>query len=88
MFQERPPWFILYDIQFVDENYGWIVGGEKLGRAGYVLSTQDGGEAWKEDEFVTGNGLYSVKFLTRNKGWIVGENGMILHTTRGGYTNR
>jgi len=79
---------LLSSIQFIDEQYGWIVGEPKIGIGGFAFQTTDGGKSWTKADFRAAHGLYSVKFLSRNKGWIVGENGMILHTTRGGDSGR
>lgn len=73
----------LYSIEFVDDQFGWIVGEELLGRQAVIYYTQDGGHTWLHDDFITANGLYDVHFNNRREGWIVGENGMIIHTDQG-----
>ena len=77
---------------FVDEAYGWVVGGEsrltKDGRISthIILHTSDGGETWVVQSEDESGRLNSVYFADRNNGWAVGEHGTILRTTDGGRT--
>ena len=69
----------LSGVSFIDENNGWIVGGN-----GTILHTTDGGNDWILQQNVTAEYLSDIFFIDGNNGWIVGENGTILHTTNGG----
>ena len=79
--------FLLYDLCFVDENNGWIVGD-----LGVVLYTRDGGMTWKHQRgghrFHVGgdNVLLGVHFVNNKVGWTVGESGTIFKTTNSGAT--
>ncbi len=73
-------------VTFIDDNNGWVVGGEFWfsGGGGCVLSTNDGGLTWTEQISGISNALSSVFFNDALTGWAVGANGTILHTTNGG----
>jgi len=58
----------LYDVFFVDENIGWVVGGN-----GTILNTVNGGEIWNLQNSGTTHILWSVQFINETTGWIVGE---------------
>ena len=84
--------FILYDVDFVDNQHGWIVGD-----LGVVLHTdsgikKNGSSAWKHQRGgprfhnSADNLLLAVDFVSKNLGWAVGENGTILHTRNAGVT--
>ncbi|MCU0444883.1 MAG: T9SS type A sorting domain-containing protein [Microscillaceae bacterium] len=76
----------LWDIQFVNENIGWAVGG---GFFGIILKTTDGGNTWFTQPVTaaTPNGLNSVYFVNENIGWIADSyNGRIHKTIDGGNT--
>jgi len=79
----------LTDVFFIDQNYGWTVGGEYYPSFSEILHTVDGGENWYEQEAPV-NFLTSVYFLNQNEGWITGTGSfaydinVILHTTNGG----
>ncbi len=84
--------FTLYDIDFIDNQYGWIVGD-----LGVVLHTSSGGKkdgssVWKHQRggprfHNSSDGvLLGVDFVSSKLGWAVGENGTILHTRNGGIT--
>lgn len=70
----------LNDVQFLNENEGWIVG-----NAGTILHTTDGGLNWNALGGVTSKDLLSLDFLNENEGWIQGD-GIILHTNDRGET--
>ena len=71
----------LYDVFFVDEFHGWIVG-EK----GIMLSTSDGGKQWSLLGSGTDTSLYSVYFKDQSEGLAVGAEGAFLQTQDGGIT--
>ncbi|MDI6804091.1 MAG: M20/M25/M40 family metallo-hydrolase [Bacteroidota bacterium] len=69
----------IYDIDFVDENTGWLVGTN-----GMIVKTTDGGESWFSQISGTGLHLFGVDFINSQIGWVVGNSGLILKTTNGG----
>jgi len=70
------------DIDFVDEQNGFLVGTDRL-----ILETNDGGVTWNERNLDIPNEgnfrLISVDFQDE-EGWIAGQPGLILHTKDGG----
>jgi photosystem II stability/assembly factor-like uncharacterized protein len=72
---------ILYDVQFVDPQHGFIVG-----EFGTLLATADGGEHWRQVVVPTEKTLFGLHFTTPAQGWVVGIDGIILHTDDGGQT--
>ena len=71
----------LFDLYFVDDQFGWAVGDLRL------IRTTDGGETWhrpiphdSEQPF----SARAIQFLDRDVGWAVGKAGAIYHTTDGG----
>ncbi len=73
------PTAIIYDIDFIDENTGWLVGNN-----GMIVKTTDGGESWLSQISGTGLHLFGVDFINSQIGWAVGNSGLILKTTNGG----
>lgn len=71
----------LTDIQFVDAQHGWAVGGN-----GSIVATANGGAAWKAQASGTTEMLQAVDFVDAQYGWAVGSEGTILATTNGGVT--
>lgn len=71
----------LIHLDFVNENYGWIVGAN-----GLILSTFDGGKSWQKQKSDTISTIYNIDFRNENEGVAVGENGLILQTIDGGRT--
>ncbi len=69
----------LYDIFFVNENSGWIVGD-----SGSVLHSEDGGKEWRIANVGLLPPLFSISFMDENKAWAVGQNGFSLKTDDGG----
>ncbi len=58
-----------------------------VGANGEIHRSDDTGATWiKQPSGVTGD-LHSVFFLDSVNGWAVGDNGVILHTTTGGFPN-
>jgi photosystem II stability/assembly factor-like uncharacterized protein len=72
---------ILYDVQFVDAQHGFIAG-----EFGTLLATDDGGSHWRQLVLPTEKTIFGVHFRTPEEGWVVGIDGIILHTTDGGQT--
>ena len=75
---EKPSIGTLYDVSFVNDTTGWIVGGN-----GTVLHTTDGGDSWRQER-IENKTLYGVYFVDAQTGWAVGEDGVIIHTKDGG----
>ncbi len=69
----------LYDIFFIDNNFGWTVGS-----SGLINKTIDGGNNWISVQSGTNVILRSVHFNDYSPGWIVGDSGVILNTINGG----
>jgi hypothetical protein len=74
----NPPVNGYYAIDFYN-NRGWFVGA--LGEIACHDIT-----AWVKQPSGVSNHLYDVSFINSFEGWIVGSNGIILHTTTGGFT--
>lgn len=69
----------LYDIFFLNEEEGWIVGEYAL-----ILHTNNGGRDWEVVHQGDYPQLYGIAFGGARKGWAVGQQGFILSTTDGG----
>ncbi len=69
----------LYDIFFLNEISGWIVGDW-----GTILNTVDNGKEWKLSHIGSFPSLYSLSFKNDKQGWAVGQNGFSLKTEDGG----
>ncbi len=70
------------DIDFVDENHGFLVGTNRL-----ILETTNGGASWQERsldlEDEENFRLISIDF-NDEEGWLVGQPSLVMHTTDGG----
>lgn len=69
----------IYDIDFIDENTGWLVGNN-----GMIVKTTDGGESWSLQISGYSFHLFGVDFINSQTGWAVGNSELILKTTNGG----
>ena len=70
---------VLYEVQFVDENSGWI-----CGHGGVILHTSNGGIDW-ESQSVPPSNFYGTIFFTDSlTGWSAGYASRIIHTLNGG----
>ena len=69
----------LFDVHFVDENHGWVVGA-----AGTILKTTDGGKNWQSQTSGITNSITKVFFVDTLYGWVVSKPITLLHTTDGG----
>lgn len=86
----------LFDVAFVDDQYGWIVGEESsnYNPNGRVWRTTNGGAQWTQSGYFSGyeqgaHGKFGVDFVNRNVGFIVGQEvlwGSVHKTTDGGNT--
>ena len=59
-------WF--HDVFFLNENKGWIVGGD-----GVMLSTEDGGRTWVRSPKFTADTLLQIHFTSETTGWLLCE---------------
>jgi photosystem II stability/assembly factor-like uncharacterized protein len=82
----------LYDIYFLDEKTGWMVG-----EFGKIYHSTDGGATWKEqqnallgqagiDDALNLPTWFGVRFVNASEGTVVGLEGKIAKTTDGGQT--
>lgn len=69
------------DIQFIDDQHGWIVGHEIS-----VMHTPNGGSTWYQQSVPAnmGSRMLAVCFIDEIHGWVVGYDGTILRTIAGG----
>jgi photosystem II stability/assembly factor-like uncharacterized protein len=87
----------LYRVDFVDQQYGWVVGGrlrmaeknesmrhDKRGGYGYIYATRDGGKTWNCQYGERGRFLFGLDFTDKSTGYACGERGILLKTTDGG----
>jgi photosystem II stability/assembly factor-like uncharacterized protein len=82
---------IFYDIEFADDQHGWIVG-----EFGTIHATSDGGQTWTaQQESLLGEGIvdildlptfFGVHFVNSQEGIAAGLEGKIAHTKDGGKT--
>ena len=70
----------LYDIDFIDDLKGWIVGSKG------VLVTEDGGQTWAPAEEEDRMGGRALDFIDHSRGWVVGKLGAVHRTEDGGST--
>ena len=71
--------YYLYDIFFIDENFGWVAG-----PINNILNTTNAGENWNDQIPGVDSNLRSVHFVDQQTGWAVGFNGIIVKTVNGG----
>ncbi len=70
---------VLYEVQFVDENSGWI-----CGHGGIILHTSNGGIDWESQSVPPANYYGSIFFIDDQNGWSAGYASRIIHTSDGG----
>lgn len=58
----------LQDVHFIDDQIGWVVGGN-----GLVQKTTNGGMNWAQEDIGTSDGLTGVYFFNEATGWAVGD---------------
>ena len=72
-----------YDIQFVNNNVGWAVGGATPNPA--IIKTTDGGATWLPQTIsISSQGIRGVSFVNENIGFVAFYDGYIYKTTNGG----
>ncbi len=69
----------LYDVFFITETLGWIVGD-----AGTVLRTSDGGNQWSVTHMGALPPLFSISFRNEKDGFAVGSHGYCLKSSNSG----
>ena len=89
----KKPNHFMMDMDFINADTGWVVGGEIVDDAGtkdgIILHTVNGGNTWENQHSQSVN-FYSVDFIKENEGWVVGKSsasygeGVIQHTVNGG----
>ncbi len=67
-------------MSFASAEAGWVTGVES------ISATTDGGTTWNLQETGAGQRLLKIQFVNPMVGTAVGENGLILHTTDGGWS--
>ncbi|HJY84675.1 MAG TPA: YCF48-related protein [Candidatus Binatia bacterium] len=83
---------VLYDVQFIDEKTGWMVG-----EFGKIYHSTDGGMTWNEqqgtllghagiDDALNLPTFFGVRFKNSTEGIAVGIEGKVVETTDGGKT--
>jgi len=72
---------LLYDVDFIDEKTGWVVG-EK----GFMAKTADGGKTWTKVTSGTKERLNAVQVIATETIYAVGENGTAIGTNDAGKT--
>ncbi len=78
---------LLYDVDFADNQNGWIVGWTGDNDAmELILNTSDGGENWDFQLSGANKDLKGVHFLNADTGWAVGSDGTIIRTLNRGIT--
>ncbi|MEJ7699118.1 MAG: YCF48-related protein [Pyrinomonadaceae bacterium] len=58
----------LRSVYFTNQNKGWIVGSN-----GTFLSTDDGGQIWKQNKKITKDNIRDVYFSDEKNGWLLCE---------------
>ncbi|MDZ4659839.1 MAG: YCF48-related protein [Bythopirellula sp.] len=71
--------FPVSDLDFIDANNGWLVGG-----GGNIWRSVDGGLSWTSHYSGEGNGFQAVVFVDNSHGWAVSDT--IVRTSDGGLT--
>ncbi len=73
-------------IFFLDENYGWTIGGATIGDVSPYFYTTNGGEQWYLcDDWMNRMGT-DICFVNQDTGFIAASEGIIRKTTNGGQT--
>ncbi|MDA3893740.1 MAG: PKD domain-containing protein [Salinivirgaceae bacterium] len=72
-----------YDVYFIDNNTGFVVGGNGTNWPD-LLKTTDGGDTWTQTS--DQGGIHCITFVNATTGFAVGESGLLLKTTDTGDT--
>lgn len=79
---------IYLDLQFTDDNTGFLLGRSQTDSKSFVLKTINGGQSWDTTKTGTIGELRSISFINNNEGWIGVQklNSTTSKTTDGGLT--
>ena len=79
--------FELMGIQFIDADHGFVAASAEEEDAGRLLSTGNGGAAWRRQWIVADSGVRDVFFVNADEGWAVTDRGQyVYHTVDAGRT--
>lgn len=85
--QRRDTTYDFYDCWFVDEQTGWVAGGDDRNFRPVMLKTTDGGASWSQQYLpASARFLRSICFISQSEGWACGRSGTVVHTTDAGQT--
>ena len=74
----------LYCVQFLDQNTGWVAGGNGY-QTGALIKTTNGGTNWFSSLDIINRSLVKLQFIDANTGWALGsDTGSIFKTINGG----
>jgi predicted CXXCH cytochrome family protein len=76
----------IFGITFLDDEWGFLVGGDSTSTAGLIAGTADGGVTWTVQKPVTLGVYRGVRFADEHTGLIVGDGGAVLRTAPAGST--
>jgi photosystem II stability/assembly factor-like uncharacterized protein len=83
--QLRDKSFRIMGIHFADRQNGFAAAAAEGEDNGRLLSTGNGGAAWRQQWIVADSGLRDIYFANANEGWAVADRGgYVYHTTDGG----
>lgn len=68
-----------WSLHFADTLHGWVVG-----QSGFIYTTDNGGQTWRQMNNGVGVQLYDIEMYTEQFGVAVGHNGYVFRTTTGG----
>ena len=75
------------DVQFLNKNIGFVVGGKgDFGSVGFLLKTEEGGETWQQASLNNLPTLTHISIVDEQNIWVCGFNGTILLSTDIGLT--
>lgn len=80
------PGMWLFDLQFTDENHGYVVGRDNEQAGGFVLVTKNGGKTWASNLMTGTHGFYRITCPSSQVAYTCGYLGVIWKTTDGGDT--
>jgi photosystem II stability/assembly factor-like uncharacterized protein len=79
--------FGLLGIQFVDAEHGFVAASAEEEDTGRLLTTSNGGAAWRRQWIVADSGVRDVFFVNPDEGWAVTDRGQyVYHTVDAGRT--
>jgi photosystem II stability/assembly factor-like uncharacterized protein len=70
--------FSFSDLQFINDNVGWIVG------SAIAYNSVNGGKTWDKKLELDGAGIEAISFIDEQNGWIIGSWLKIYHTSDAG----